>query len=92
MAVTVRIPVALRRQTGGLATVQALGDTVAEVLVDLRRQFPGLGDLLFDEDGSVKGFVNIYVDGDDIRYRNGLDTRVGDETEMMLLPAAAGGE
>ena len=67
---------------------------IAWPTVSLARERGGLqvGDLLFDEDGSVKGFVNIYVDGDDIRYRNGLDTRVGDETEMMLLPAAAGGE
>ncbi len=91
MAVTVRISTALRRHTGGLATVQAVGSTVREVLADAVRQFPGLGATLYDEQGGVREYVNVFVDGEHIRHLAGWETPVSERSEVAILPAAAGG-
>jgi sulfur-carrier protein len=91
MSVEVRVPTALRQHTGGERVVQADGATVAAVLDSLLHRFPGLKDQLLNEEGQVRQFVNIYVNDEDIRYLNRLETTVGDGDNLAILPAVAGG-
>lgn len=91
MVVNVRVTIGLRRQTGGLAVVQAVGETVGEVMKDLIRQFPGLREKILDAEGRPTGHVGIYRDGESVTLLNGMDTPVRDGGEIMLLPAVAGG-
>ncbi|HSK23686.1 MAG TPA: ubiquitin-like small modifier protein 1 [Egicoccus sp.] len=86
----VRIPTVLRKHTDNQAKVEAGGDTVREVFGNLTGAHPGLQDQLFD-DGEVRGFINVYVDDEDIRYVDGLDTKVDEDTEIAIMPAVAGG-
>jgi sulfur-carrier protein len=90
MSVKVRIPPPLRSETGGEVEVPAQGDTVRAVLDDLVRRFPSLGRQLLNE-GELARFVNVYVDGEDVRMRRGLETGTTDGTTIILLPAVAGG-
>jgi sulfur-carrier protein len=87
---TVRIPTVLRKHTGGDAKVQAEGATVGEVFTGLISQHPDLEDSLF-EDGSLRGFINVYVDDEDVRYLDGLASDVEPDTEIAIMPAVAGG-
>ncbi len=91
MAVEVRLPTILRQHAGAQASVQGIGETVGEVLDDLVRQFPGLAGQVVTEDGALHKFVNVYVNDDDVRYLEGLDTKVPDEAVVSILPAVAGG-
>jgi sulfur-carrier protein len=86
----VRIPTVFRKHTNGEAKVSAAGVTVGEVFRSLVKEYPGLEDQLFEGD-QVRGFINVYVDDEDIRYIDGLDTPVGDDTEIAIMPAVAGG-
>ena len=86
----VRIPPTLREETGGEREVLAEGDNVRDLLDDLTSRFPALRDRIMHED-DVAPFVNVYVDGEDVRTRDGLDTEVGDGSTVILLPAMAGG-
>jgi molybdopterin synthase sulfur carrier subunit len=86
----VRIPPTLRGETEGAREVEARGGTVRELLDDLMGRFPALrGQLL--EDDELAPFVNVYVEGEDVRTRNGLDTPVDESSQIILLPAMAGG-
>ena len=86
----VRIPPTLRAQTDGEREVEASGRTVRELLDDLMGRFPALrGQLLEDDD--LAPFVNVYVEGEDVRTRDGLDTPVDERSQVILLPAMAGG-
>jgi molybdopterin synthase sulfur carrier subunit len=87
---TVRIPPTLRAEVGGARELQADGTTVLEVLRDLTERHPALGDRIW-ENGSVAEFVNVYVDGEDVRTLEGPDTAVRDGSSLILLPAMAGG-
>ena len=87
---TVRIPPTLRGETGGQRQVDASGATVGAVLNDLAEKFPGLAGQIF-EDGEVAPFVNVYLEGEDVRTLQGLDTPVADSATVILLPAMAGG-
>ena len=87
---TVKIPPVLRENVGGARTVSASGGTVAEVLDDLFGQYPALRDRV-TEDGELSRFINVYVNDRDVRYRDGLDTAVGADDTVILLPAMAGG-
>jgi molybdopterin synthase sulfur carrier subunit len=87
---SVRIPPTLRAEVGGERKVPASGDTVRELLEDLTSRFPGLGSQLF-EDGEIATFVNVYVEGEDVRTLDGLDTPVREGQTVILLPAMAGG-
>ncbi|MDP9468215.1 MAG: MoaD/ThiS family protein [Chloroflexota bacterium] len=87
---TVRIPPVLRETVGGSRTLPAHGSTVTEVLADLFAAYPALRDRV-SQDGQLSPFVNVYVNDRDVRYRNGLDTAVGPEDTVILLPAMAGG-
>jgi molybdopterin converting factor small subunit len=86
----VRIPPTLREQTGGEASIQARGDTVREVLEDIAGRFPALRERIY-ANGDLAGFVNVYVEGEDVRTREGLETIVEDGATVILLPAMAGG-
>ncbi len=86
----IRIPPTLREETGGEREVLAEGDNVRELLDDLTSRFPALRErIIRDED--VAPFVNVYVDGEDVRTRGGLDTPVEIASTVILLPAMAGG-
>lgn len=91
MSVEVRVPTVLRKHTGGERVVQAEGTTVAAVLDSLLHRFPGLKDELLNEGGQVRQFVNIYVNDEDIRYLDRLETSVEDGDNLAILPAVAGG-
>ncbi len=91
MAVTVKLPTQLRASAGGASKVQVDGDTVGAALEALYAQHPDLKDSLSDGDGGLRRFVNVYVDGEDVRFGDGLDTAVKDGGEVQILPAVAGG-
>ena len=91
MPVDVRLPTILRPLAGGQAQVKANGGTIGEVFEDLVKQFPGLSDRLITEDGSLHKFVNVYLNDDDVRYLDKLDTKVPDDAVISILPAVAGG-
>ena len=91
MAVEVRLPTVLRPHAGGRVAVIAEGATIGEVLADLVRSYPGLEGQVLTDDGSLHQFVNVYVDDDDVRYLDQLDTKVADGVTVSILPAVAGG-
>jgi molybdopterin converting factor small subunit len=86
----VRIPPTLRAETEGRREVEADGRTVRELLHDLTSRFPSLRQQLLEED-ELAPFVNVYVEGEDVRTREGLETAVADGSTVILLPAMAGG-
>ncbi|HUG46845.1 MAG TPA: ubiquitin-like small modifier protein 1 [Candidatus Limnocylindria bacterium] len=88
---TVRIPPVLRAQVGDAKQVQASGETVGEVIARLVEQHPGLREQLFTGEGGLNRFVNVYLNGQDVRYLNELETPVGEHDTLVLLPAMAGG-
>ena len=87
----VRIPTPLRKYTGGAEAVQAEGATVAAIVADLDKRHPGIRDRICDESGAVRRFVNIFVNGEDIRFLQNLDTAVKAGDEVSVVPAIAGG-
>ena len=91
MAVEVRLPTLLRAQADGASSVAAEGATVGEVFGALTDRHPGLKGQLVDDHGELHKFVNVYVNDDDIRYLDQLDTKVGDGDSISILPAVAGG-
>jgi len=88
----VRIPPTLRDAVGGAREVDASGSTVRELLADLAERFPGLGSQVLEHGNEIAPFVNVYVNNEDVRTLDGLETPVGDGTSVILLPAMAGGE
>jgi molybdopterin synthase sulfur carrier subunit len=91
MAVLVKIPTQLRAATGGEAETVLDGATVKEVLDGLLDRHDELRARLYDDDGGLRRFVNVYVAGEDIRFLDGLATPVRDGAELTILPAVAGG-
>jgi molybdopterin converting factor small subunit len=91
VAVEVRLPTVLRSYAGGASVVTVDGTTIGEVLGKLVAEYPGMAGQVVHEDGSLHKFVNIYVDDDDVRYLDGVDTPVADGAEISILPAVAGG-
>ncbi len=91
MSITIRIPTPLRTLTKGAEEVSASGTTVAQVVEDLERQFPGLKSRLCDDRGDVRRFVNIFLADEDIRFLQGLSTPVHDGDQISIVPAIAGG-
>ena len=90
MAVTVRIPTPLRRITGA-PRVEAAGSTVREALDSLVAAYPELGERVYDEQGQLRRFINLFVGEEDIRFLDGLETPLGDGSELSIVPAVAGG-
>jgi sulfur-carrier protein len=91
MAVTVRVPTVLRKHTGGEAVVTGEGQTVDALVADLRERHPDLVQAITGADGALAGFVNVYLNDEDIRYLDGTSTALRDGDELSLLPAVAGG-
>jgi molybdopterin synthase sulfur carrier subunit len=88
---TVKIPPVLRSSTGGAKEVDADGGTVGEVLSSLAEQHPATRSQLFSEEGELNRYVNVYLNDEDVRVLDGLDTQVGPGDTLVILPAMAGG-
>ncbi|HEY7282682.1 MAG TPA: ubiquitin-like small modifier protein 1 [Actinomycetota bacterium] len=92
MAARVKLPTILRTHTDGRAAVEADGGTVGEVLLDLEARHPGVTRTILTDDGAgLHRFVNVYVNGEDVRYGGGLGAHVADGDTISILPAVAGG-
>ena len=91
MAVEIKLPTVLRVQAEGHASVAVEGATVGDVFNVLVERYPGLRGNLLDDAGNLHKFVNVYKDDDDIRYLDGLDTKLADGDVLSILPAVAGG-
>ena len=87
----VKVPAVLRVNVGGAREIEAAGETIGEVIETLVAAYPALGGQLLTPDGELNRFVNVYVNGQDVRYLGGLATAVGAGDEVRLLPAMAGG-
>jgi molybdopterin converting factor small subunit len=88
---TVRLPSVLRAQANGEKAIEVDGSTIGEAVTALVGQHPGLREQLLTADGDLHRFVNVYLNGRDVRYLDGLATPVGERDEIRLLPAIAGG-
>ena len=88
---TVHIPSVLRPNVGGAKSLEIDGDSIRSVVNGLVERHPALGGQLLTDEGDLNRFVNVYVNGQDVRYLAGLDTPVADKDEVRLLPAMAGG-
>ncbi|HEX9505590.1 MAG TPA: ubiquitin-like small modifier protein 1 [Acidimicrobiia bacterium] len=91
MSVIVRIPTQLRELSGGAAEVSTEGATVVEVLKQLEANHPGFAERLFDDQGELRRFVNVFVADEDIRFLAGVDTEVAPGATVSIVPAVAGG-
>jgi molybdopterin synthase sulfur carrier subunit len=91
MSIMVRIPTPLRRVTNGLDKVSTEGDTLSEIVKSLDSQFPGIKARLCDDQGELRNFVNVYVNGEDVRFMDGLGTETKSGDEISIVPAVAGG-
>ncbi|HLV79709.1 MAG TPA: MoaD/ThiS family protein [Chthonomonadaceae bacterium] len=91
MAVNVLIPTPLRKFTAEQEIVHASPGTVATLIADLDRQFPGIAGRITDDHGELRRFVNIYINEEDIRFLTGKDTPVKDGDSVSIVPAIAGG-
>jgi sulfur-carrier protein len=91
VAVEVRLPTVLRSHAAGATVVTVDGSTIGEVLSKLVAEYPAMASQVLTDQGGLHKFVNIYVDDDDVRYLQGLDTPVADGAEVSILPAVAGG-
>jgi len=91
MSVTVRVPPVFRTMTSGASQVQVDGATVAAVLDSLESAHPGFKEKLLDEQGTLVRYVNLFVDDDDVRFLDGLDTKVPDGGTLSIMQAVAGG-
>ncbi|MBV9024595.1 MAG: MoaD/ThiS family protein [Streptomycetaceae bacterium] len=91
MSVSVRIPTILRTYTGGQAEVSAEGGTLSEVIESLEKNHPGIATRVLDDAGKLRRFVNVYVNDDDVRFSEGLQTPTPDGAGVSIIPAVAGG-
>ncbi|WP_055575426.1 ubiquitin-like small modifier protein 1 [Streptomyces albus] len=91
MSVNVRIPTILRTYTGGASEVTAEGATLAEVLADLEKNHAGISARVLDDTGKLRRFVNVYLNDEDVRFLDGISTKVSDGDSVTILPAVAGG-
>ena len=88
---SVLIPTPLRKLTNDLAEVSAAGGSVGEIIDNLEKAFPGMKERIYDDAGEVRRFILIHVNGEDIRFLDGLKTAVADRDEVSITPALAGG-
>lgn len=91
MPVKIRIPTPLQKMTGNKGEVSAQGASIKEILEDLNRQYPGIKERLYDEKGSLRRFINFYVNNEDVRFLKGETTPVKEGDEVSIVPAIAGG-
>ena len=91
MSVMVRIPTPLRRMTGGKDKVEVESNTLGEMVENLESTYPGFKERLVDENGDLRYFVNSYINGEDVRFLQGLQTSTSTGDEVSIVPAVAGG-
>ena len=91
MSVEVKIPTVLRKHTNNEAALQANGGTIRELIEDIAGKFPDFKDKVLAEGGELHRFINVYANDEDVRYLEGLDTKVADGDSVAILPAVAGG-
>ena len=91
MSVMVRIPTPLRRMTNGESKVEMESSNLGELVEKLDGAYPGFKDRLVDENGELRYFVNIYVNGEDVRFLDGLGTAISSGAEISIVPTVAGG-
>lgn len=91
MPVSVRVPTILRTYTAGESEVSAEGATLGDLLDDLETRFPGIRARVFDDNGRLRRFVNVYVGNEDVRFLDDLATPTPDGTQVSIIPAVAGG-
>ncbi|MDY0813448.1 MoaD/ThiS family protein [Kitasatospora purpeofusca] len=91
MSANVRIPTILRTYTDGVSEVPAEGATLGEVIADLDRNHAGIAARILDDTGRLRRFVNVYVNDDDVRFAEGLETEIKDGANISIIPAVAGG-
>ncbi|MDH5477441.1 MAG: MoaD/ThiS family protein [Nitrospinota bacterium] len=90
-SVKVRIPTPLQRLTKGESEIAGTGETIKEVIAGLEANFPGFSERLYDEEGKLRRFINIYVNEEDIRFLDGENTKLSDGDDISVIPAIAGG-
>ena len=91
MSIQVRIPTPLQKLTQSKSEVSAQGKSVKEILASLEKQYPGFKERLYDEKGSLRRFINFYVNNEDIRFLKGESTPIKEGDEVSIVPAIAGG-
>jgi sulfur-carrier protein len=91
VSVSVRVPTILRPYTQGVSEVSVEGSTLSEVLDSLDSSYPGIKSRVLDDSGELRRFVNVYVDNDDVRFAEGLRTKIKDGGQISIIPAVAGG-
>ena len=91
MTATIRIPTPLRNATGGASTVEVEAATVGEALTSLEQAHPGVSERLLDDSGKLRRFVNVFVDDEDVRFAQGLETPLQPGSTVSIIPAVAGG-
>ncbi len=91
MSATVRIPTPLRKVTNGEDKASVEGNTMSEVVEALENQFPGLKDRICEPTGELRSFVNVYINGEDIRFVDGMSSSISSGDEISIVPAVAGG-
>jgi len=91
MTIKIKIPTPLREITKGESTVSSSGEKLNELITNLDNNYPGIKERLIDSSGEIFSFVNIYVNGEDVKYLKGLETELSDSDEITIVPAVAGG-
>jgi molybdopterin synthase sulfur carrier subunit len=91
VTIKVKIPTPLRKLTENRSEVDADGSTIRDIVDSLEAQFPGFKERMCDENGDLRRFVNVYVGEEDIRFMDGLDTKIPDGESVSIIPAVAGG-
>ena len=91
MGVQVRVPTPLRKLTDGQDKIDVAGSTVSELIEHMDNDFPGFKERLLDESGGLRYFVNIYLNGEDVRFLDGVSTSTKSGDEISIVPAVAGG-
>jgi len=91
VSVKVKIPTQLRNLTGGVAEVQADGATLEDLVAYIESRHPGFRERILDDSGSVRRFVNVYINDEDVRFLDGLSTTVAEGATVSIIPAVAGG-
>lgn len=91
MSIVVRIPTPLRRLTNGQDKVDVEGDSLGGVIDAMNEQHPGIRERICDDEGQLRNFVNVYVNGEDVRFLQGMETPMSAGDEVSVVPAVAGG-
>ena len=91
MAISVKIPTPLRKLTDGNSTVSVSGSDITNIISNLENKYPGIKDRICEENGEIRPVVNIFVNCEDIRYLEGLNSKLSEDDEVSIVPAVAGG-